>query len=109
MSRLNYDLNKFSHVIIYVGGNNASNGNDIEYFEEVYDQTIQFIKETNNQCQIILCNSCPRGDTCISEVNDIIRSLAEYHHVSLIDQNRAFHDRNGTVITNYYDTDCNHL
>ena len=47
-----YDLNKFSHVIIYVGGNDASNGTDIEYFEEVYDQTIQFIKETNNQCQI---------------------------------------------------------
>ena len=68
-------------MIKYVGGNEASNGTDIEYFEEVYDQTIQFIKETNNQCQIILFNSCQRGDTCISKVNGIIRSLAEYHHV----------------------------
>ena len=66
-------------------GNDASNGTDIEYFEEVYDQTIQFIKETNNQCQIILCNSCPRRDTCISEVNDTIPSQAEYHNISLID------------------------
>ena len=65
-------------------GNDASNGTDIEYFEEVYDQTIQFIKETNNQCQIILCNYVMR-DTCISEVNDTIPSQAEYHNISLID------------------------
>ena len=96
-------------MIIYVCDNDASNGTDIGYFEEVYDQTIQLIKETNNQCQIKLCTSCPRRDTRLSEVNVIIRSLAQYYHVSLIDQNRAFHDWNGNVIICYQDTDCIHL
>ena len=69
-----YDIKKFSHVIVYVGGNDASSGTDIEYFEEMFDQLIQYIKEANNQCRVILCNTCPRGDTSTSEVNDIIRT-----------------------------------
>ena len=56
-----YDLKKFSHVVLYVGGNDASSGSDIEYFKEMYDQMIQYVKESNNQCKIILCSSCPRG------------------------------------------------
>ena len=56
-----YDIRKFSHVIIYVGGNDASSGTDVEYFEEKFDQVIQHIKESNNQCKIVLCTSCPPG------------------------------------------------
>ena len=62
-----YDITKFSLVILYVGGNDASNGTDVEYFEEKYDQVIQHIKESNKNCKIILCLSCPRGDTCTSK------------------------------------------
>ena len=76
-----YDISKFSHVIpvMYVGGNDASSGTDIEYFEEMYDRLIQHIKEASSHCKIILCNSCPRGDTSTTELNDIIQTLAEHH------------------------------
>ena len=104
-----YDIKKFCHVIVYVGGNDASSGTDIKYFEEMFDQLIQYIKEANNQCRVILCNTCPRGDTSTSEVNDIIRTLAEHHGIRLIDQDKVFHDRHGNIITGYYDTDCIHL
>ncbi|MEW8340004.1 MAG: GDSL-type esterase/lipase family protein [Candidatus Thiodiazotropha taylori] len=104
-----YDLRKFSHVIVYVGGNDASNGTDIEYFEEVFDQVIQHIKAANNQCKIILCASCPRSDTSTSDVNDIMHTLAQHHNISFIDQNKAFHDRRGNIIAGYYDTDGIHL
>ena len=104
-----YDIMKFSHVIIYVGGNDASNGTDIEYFEERYDQLLQFIKESNSQCKILMSNSCPRGDTSTSDINDIIQALAEYHGAKFIDQYKAFHDRHGNIIEGYYDTDSIHL
>lgn len=104
-----YDIRKFSHVIVYVGGNDASNGTDIEYFEEMFDQVIQHIKGANNQCKIILCTSCPRSDTSTSDVNDIIQTLAQHHNISFIDQNKAFHDRHGNIIAGYYDTDGIHL
>ena len=104
-----YDIRKFSHLIIYIGGNDASNGVDIESFEHAYDQLIQYIKDSNEQCKIIICNTCPRGDKSTSEVNDIIRTLAEHHGVCLIDQDRAFYNRHGKIIESYYDSDCIHL
>ena len=103
-----YDIRKFSHVIIYVGGNDASSGTDVEYFEEKFDQVIQHIKESNNQCKIVLCTSCPRGDTCVSEVNNIIQSLTQDHGIGLIDQNKAFHNKHGNIITGYYESDSIH-
>lgn len=104
-----YDIRKFSHVILYVGGNNASSGTDIEYFEEMFDQVIQHIIDANTQCKIVLCTSCPRRDTCTSEVNVIIQALAQHHGVSLIDQDKAFHDRHGNIIAAYYGKDGIHL
>ena len=104
-----YDITKFSHVILYVGGNDASNGTDVEYFEEKYDQVIQHIKESNKNCKIILCLSCPRGDTCTSEVNNIIQSLAQHHGIGLIDQDKAFHNKHGNIIAGYFHTDSIHL
>ena len=63
-----FDLAQFSHIVFYVGGNDASNRSDIEYFEEVYERVISHIKQKNSSCKIFMCNSCPRGDTSTSEV-----------------------------------------
>ena len=104
-----YDFSKISHVILYVGGNDASSGTDVEYFEEIFDQLIQYIQDANNQCRIIICNTCPRGDTCTTDINDIARSLTQHHDLSLIDLNKAFHDRHGNIIVGYYQKDCIHL
>ena len=104
-----FDLNQFSHVVIYVGGNDASNSVDIEYFEEVYDQLIQHVRQINNSCHIFLCNSCPRGDTDTTEVNEAILRLSEQHGISLIDLDKAFHDKDGNVIMRYYNRDTIHL
>ena len=46
-----YDMKSFSNVIIYIGGNDASSGSDMEYFEELYEQVIQHIKQSNDKCQ----------------------------------------------------------
>ena len=104
-----YDLKQFSAVIIYVGGNDAANGADPEFFEEKYDQLIRHIKGVNNQCQIFLCNMCPRGDTSTSEVNDLIKSLSEEHQIVMIDVDKSFHDSHNNIIRRYYDSDSIHL
>lgn len=104
-----FDLNQFSAAIIYVGGNDAANGSDPELFEEKYDQLIRYIKGVNNQCQIFLCNMCPRGDTSTSEVNDLIKSLSEDHQVVMIDVHKTFYDSRNNVIRRYYDSDNIHL
>ena len=70
-----YDMKSFSNVIICIGSNDASSGSDLAYFEELYEQVIQYIKQSNDKCQIFLCNICPRADTCVGDINGIIQRL----------------------------------
>ena len=104
-----YDLQNFSHIILYIGGNNASNGTDSEYFEEKYDQLICYIKERNRDCKIMLVNSCPRGDVDVTHVNEIMSELAEQHDIVLIDAYKAFFNKKQTLSVNYYSQDRIHL
>lgn len=104
-----YDLQNFSHVPIYVGGNNASNKTDIEYLEERYDQLICYIKEKSKETKILLVNSCPRGDADTSKMNDIISSLTDQHEVELVDAHKAFFNKRNEIIQKYYSGDKIHL
>ena len=104
-----FNMKQFSNIIIYVGGNDASSGTDIEYFEELYDQVIQNIKQVNSTCQIYLCNAAPRGDTDTTDVNLVIDRLCQEHNITLLDINKAFYDKQGRVIERYYGDDLIHL
>ena len=81
----------------------------MEYFEELYAQVIQNIKQSNDKCQIFLCKICPRTGTCVGEINDIIQRLSEQHNAKLVDLDSAFHDRHEKIIELYYDTDAIHV
>lgn len=104
-----FNLDKFSHVIIYVGGNNASRGTDIEYFEEKYDQLLDYIAQKNSLCKVLLVNSCPRGDVDTAEINSAIQRLAQVYSMQLVDMDHAFHNRHGEIIDRYYSPDSIHL
>ena len=43
--------------------------------------------------KIFLCNICPRKDTCVGDINDIIQRLSEQHNTKLVDIESAFYDR----------------
>ena len=104
-----FNMNQFSNIIIYIGGNDASSGTDIEYFEELYDQVIQNIKQVNSTCQIYLCNAALRGDTDTTDVNTAIDRLCQDHNITLLDVNKAFYDSQGMVIERYFGDDLIHL
>ena len=59
--------------------------------------------------KIFLCNICPRTDTYVGDINDIIQRLSEQHNAKLVDLESAFHDRHEKIIERYYDTDGIHL
>ena len=92
-----------------MGGNDASSKSDPELFEVKYDQLIQHIKDVNDQCEIYLCNSCPRGDCSTTEVNDLIKSLAEEYQITMIDVNKTFCDSKKKIIERYFSNDGIHL
>ena len=103
-----YDLNQFSHAVIYVGGNDASSGTDIKQFEDLYSQLLTHIQR-KSECKIILVNSCPRKDADTSAVNAAIRSLSSSYGTELVDAYMYFHDKNNTLISKYLSKDSIHL
>ena len=104
-----YDLRNFSTIIVYVGGNNVSNGSNIEYVEEKYDQLLQYIKTANSALNIILCTVAPRKDCLVTELNEIIRSLSEEHGTKLVEMENYFCDSDGNPVFRYYGRDKIHL
>ena len=95
-----YDLTQFSHIVIYVGGNNASNKTDTKQFEELYKQVLAHIRQKSD-CKIILVNSCPRNDADTTAVNSVIRRLSQEYGTELVDAYKAFHDKNYKLISKY--------
>lgn len=104
-----FNMNQLSQVILSVGGNDASSGTDIEYFEELYEQVIQNLRQANSTCEIYLCTVCPRGDADTTDVNEVIHRLCQEHNLSIVDINKAFYDRKGKLIERYYVEDSIHL
>ena len=71
-----YDLNVFSTIVIYIGGNNVGRGDNPSTIKEKYDELISLIKCTNSPCKIILCNIAPRTDAGVNNLNQAIDRLA---------------------------------
>ena len=68
-----YILETFSNIMICVGGNDSSNGIDVNQFEETYDELLlSFIKSANRNCVIHICKVLPRGDVDVSSINSFI-------------------------------------
>lgn len=97
-----YDLKSFQNIIIYVSGNDASQNTEIEYAEEKYEQLICMIKEKNPEIKIYLCSICPRGDTCVNEVNDLIKRQSEVHGCIFIDIHKTFYNKQNQLKSHFY-------
>ena len=104
-----YDLKNFDTVILSVGGNDVSNGAEIEWAEDNYDKLIQFIKNANSLITIILCTACPRRDCDVTELNDIIKSLSVEHRTKIVEMDKYFCNTDGNPVFRYYDKDRIHL
>ena len=103
-----YDLQQFSHAVIYVGGNNSLAKTSIKQFEDLYGQLLTHIKRKSD-CKIILITCCPRADADINAVNDVICRLSELHGTELVDACKAFYDKKGYLISKYFSSDSIHL
>ena len=97
-----YDLKKFQNIIIYVSGNDASQNIDIEYIEEKYEQLVCLIKNKNSTINIYLCSICPRGDTCVDDINDMIKRQSDIHGGTFIDIHKSFYNKFNQLKSHFY-------
>ena len=86
-----YDITKFDNLIIIVGGNDSSDKTDLESFHDKYNNLIKSVKLKNPKCKLFLCMFCPRGDTDVTNINDIILQLCQENNLTCIDDNINFY------------------
>lgn len=103
-----FNLNIFTSVVIYIGGNDVANGTDVELIEEQYDQLIQQLRRENPSVNIYISKIAPRGDTDVSQINNIVERLATHYKLEVVDIFSAFHDKRGFVCIRYLDHDSIH-
>ncbi|MES9883778.1 MAG: GDSL-type esterase/lipase family protein [Sedimenticola sp.] len=108
-----YDLKVFSHVVIYIGGNDMANNMDIDMFQEKYDQLIGVIKCGNSDCEITMCKIAPRGDADVSAANASIARIAEHWKLQGVqcsdNTHDLFLDKQGIPAPRFYGPDSIHL
>ena len=104
-----FDLKNFSTIIISVGGNDISNGSNLEYVEEKYDQLLRQIQAGNPDCQKVICTICPRQDCNTTEMNGLLRLLSIEHGATLVEMEKHFCGLDGNPTLRYYGKDNIHL
>ena len=103
-----YDLKNFVDVVIYVGGNDISNGSSVEFVESKYDQLLQYLKGANDEITITICTVCPRRDADVTDLNDILKTLGEEYNAHVVEVEDYF-CTDGHPVKRYFSNDQIHL
>ena len=60
------------------------------------------IKDKNPTINIYLCSICPRGDTCVDDINEVIKRQSDIHGGTFIDINKTFYNKNNQLKSHFY-------
>ena len=98
---------KYSNVVLYIGGNDVSNGkSSVTLRAEIRDTTLSLQRK---QCCVYLCTICPRQDVDVRPYNNEIREVCRETGAVLIECHNAFVYGDGTTVRHFYNNDGIHL
>ena len=82
---------------------------DYELIEEKYDQLLNYFNEKSPETNIYLCSLCPRVDTLVSDINEIIKEYVMIIRVLKLMCIMRFNKRGQLKIHFYQPRDTIHL
>ena len=94
------NLNSYANVIVYIGGNDISNGRSVLEVSKTIEQIVLACKQHN--CKVYLCMICHRKDGDVIPVNDCIKQMSELYGVNYMNIYGAFTFNDGSVATHFY-------
>ena len=101
------EVKQYKNVIVYIGGNNMSDGMQIQEIHEEYAKLICVLKE--KECNVHLCTVCPRQDTEVIPLNDVIKQLSTCYGVNYVDCYSPFIYGDGQPVRQNFSKDLIHL
>ncbi|KAH3713616.1 hypothetical protein DPMN_073409 [Dreissena polymorpha] len=96
---------KYNNIVVYAGGNAAARStlyNDVK-------SLILDIRRKSESCAVYLCTACPRIDTDVLPLNELLKRTGEDMNARIIDCHQAFVFGNGNTARRYYHRDGIHL
>lgn len=102
------NVSQYSDVVVYVGGNNLADDQHIS--DIVTDMTLLIETLQAAGCTVYLCNMCPRDDTDVTVLDDVLREIKSASgEFKVINCYKSFVCGNGDIIRQYYHRDGIHL
>lgn len=101
------DLSQFKNVIVYIGGNDLSNGRSTQTVSQSIDTIISTCQSEG--CNVFVCTLCPRRGVDVVELNELIKQITRAKGATCIDVYSSFIYGNGLTTTYYYHRDGIHL
>ena len=102
------DMSNWERCILYVGVNDAADQCVLKSCHDELWVMINYIR-TRYACKISICSACPRADSDVIPINDMMRQLCENNNVDLIDTYSPFIYGDGDRARYYYYRDGIHL
>ena len=102
-----YNLDQCKTVLLFVGGNDADNGTDIETFAEKYETLITDLMTHDRR--VIVVGLLPRTTVDLNPFNDRLKTLCEAYGVEFIDNYKSFLLASGEIPDSYFQSDKVHL
>ena len=75
---------------------------DYELIEEKYDQLLNYFNEKSPETNIYLCSLCPRVDTLVSDINEIIEDNVMITRVLTLMCMKRFFNKRGQLKIHFY-------
>ncbi|KAH3786518.1 hypothetical protein DPMN_164625 [Dreissena polymorpha] len=101
------NISDLSKIIIFAGGNDVSNGQQISIIKDVILQTSQCIQDQTN-CEIFICKISPRRDVDVRDFNSMLEDVSSELPVKLIDCYNCFVYGNGQLANRLFRPDGIH-
>ncbi|KAH3871117.1 hypothetical protein DPMN_034311 [Dreissena polymorpha] len=100
---------KYNNIVVYAGGNDAASGSARSMLYNDVKSLILDIRRKSESCAVYLCTVCPRIDTDVLPLSEILKRTGEDMNARIIDCHQAFVFGNGNTARHYYHRDGIHL
>ena len=101
------DIENCKTLIIHVGGNDASGGEELDTFRDNYETLLESVCDGTRR--VIVSELLPRGDGDIEPYNEELRSLCADNAVEFVDNFKSFLLANGELPNTVFYNDKVHI
>ena len=105
---IDLNIDKCETIILYVGGNDADHGDDLETFRENYEELIDMVAADGSR-RVIVSELLPRETVDLKSYNETLKSLCADNAVEFVENYDSFLLANGQLVDSFYLKDKLHL